>query len=144
MIGRASSEVPQGPILDRVSDKYRVDHLQLVTNEFWKKWSRAVFPNLFIRPAWHFARRNVSAGDVVSIEDSNPVRGEWKLGKVKQAIKSDDGRVRRVKIEHKSFGEKEGTVTSYKGKPYTEIERPVQRLVALLPAAEERNESEKN
>ena len=144
LIGRASSEVPQGPFLDRVSDKYRVGHLRLVTNEFWKKWSRAVFPNLFIRPGWHFAHRNVSAGDVVLIEDSNRVREGWKLGKLKQAIKSDDGRVRWVKIEYKSFGEKEGTGTSYKGKPYTEIERPVQRLIVLLTAAEERNESEKN
>ena len=71
-----------------------------------------------------------------------PRQGGWKLGKVKQVIKSDG--VRRVKIEYKSFGEKEGTDTSYKGKPYTEIERPVRRLVVLLPAAEERNESEKN
>ena len=50
----------------------------------------------------------------------------------------------RIKIEYKTFGEKEGMDTSYKAKPYAEIERPVRRLVDLLPAAEERNESGKN
>ena len=54
-------------------------------------------------------------------------------------IKSDDGLVRRVKVEYKCFGANERTDTSYKGKPYTEIERPIQRLIVLSPSDEGRN-----
>ena len=46
----------------------------------WKNWSRDVFPGLVIRPKWHVESCNVQKGDVVLIQDSNAVRGEWKLG----------------------------------------------------------------
>ena len=48
ILGRASSDVPQGPFMSRVSDKFRFDHLQNVVEEYWKKWSKDVFSNLCI------------------------------------------------------------------------------------------------
>ena len=67
------------------------------------------------------------------IQGSNSfVRGEWKMGLVSKVIPSDDGMVRRVEVSYKNI--EDGR--EYKGKPYTIIERPVQRLVVLLPAEE--------
>ena len=133
LLGRASSAVPQGPFLSRVSDKHRFDHLQEIANEYWRKWSRDVFPNLFIRHKSHVERRNVSVGDIVLIQDANLFRGEWKRGRVTEAIPSRDGRIRRVKVTYKHFKEKERGNPDYKGTFDTEIERPVQRLIVLLP-----------
>ena len=38
-------------------------------------------------------------GDVVLVQDSNQVRGNWKLGKVSKVYPGDDGRVRKVDVE---------------------------------------------
>ena len=35
-----------------------------------------------LRQKWHTSHRNLKIGDVVLIQDSNLVRGNWKLGKV--------------------------------------------------------------
>ena len=136
ILGRASSDVPQGPLMSRVSDKYRFDHLQNVVEEYWKKWSKDVFPNLCIQPKWHVQKRTVKIGDIVMIEDSNQLRGKWRLGIVNEILPSEDGRVRKVKVGYKNFDEVDKGKPEYKGTRYTEIMRPVQRLVVLLPKEE--------
>ena len=75
LLGRATNDSPQGPFLDRCSHKHRIDFLQSVVQNFWKRWSRDVFPHLTIRKKWHLARRNLMVGDVVLIQDSNAIRG---------------------------------------------------------------------
>ena len=81
---------------------------------------REVFPSLVITPKWHTEKRNVAKGDIVLIEDSNAIRGVWKMGIITEAMVSLDGRVRRVQV---AYGEKRNTV----------IERPVQKLIVLIP-----------
>ena len=80
ILGRSSSHVPQGPFKERVTNKHRFDHIKSIVQMFWKNWSRDVFPGLVIRPKWHVESCNVQKGDVVLIQDSNAVRGDWKLG----------------------------------------------------------------
>ena len=82
ILGRSSSHAPQGPFKERITNKHRFDHIQSIVQMFWKKWSRDVFPGMVIRPKWHVESRNVQKDDVVLIQDSNAVRGEWRLGTV--------------------------------------------------------------
>ena len=103
-------------------------------NAFWKRWIRDYFPSLLVRQKWHVDKRNVCVGDVVMIQDSNSVRGQWKVGRVSKALVEDDGRVRRVEVQYKCLPTKETKV--YKGQAYTTIERPVQRLVVIFAANE--------
>ncbi len=49
LLGRATSEIPQGPF----------------------------FPALVPRKKWHVENRNVQVDDVVTVADSNAVRGKW-------------------------------------------------------------------
>jgi hypothetical protein len=49
----------------------------------------------------------VCVGDVVKIQDSNSVRGQWKVGRVTNALVEDDGRVRRVEVQYKCLPTKE-------------------------------------
>ena len=123
ILGRASPEVPQGPFKERTSNRYRFDFLQQIVDAFWKSWSRRVFPSLVIQPKWHTKSRNIQNGDVVMVENSNSIRGKWKLAVVKEAMTSKNGRVRRAILEYKS---ESGTVIV--------VERPVQKLVVLVPA----------
>ncbi len=41
-----------------------------------------IISRAIIRQKWHVDKRNVCVGDVVMIQDSNSVRGQWKVGRV--------------------------------------------------------------
>ena len=53
------------------------------------------------------------------------------MAKVCKTFMGDDNKVRKVQVEYKNLDE--GDVNVYKGKSYTRVERPVQKLVVLLP-----------
>lgn len=71
-------------------------------------------------------------GDIVLIQDSNQIRGNWKLGRVIAANPGKDGKIRKVTIQYKNPAPNE-KVGIYKGRGYSTIERPVQRLIVLVP-----------
>ena len=77
-------------------------------------------------PKWHTEHRNIKSGDVVLVQDSNLVRGEWRKALVVKSIISGDDRVRHVIIEYTS------------GNTKIKVERPVQRLIVLVPVDEQR------
>jgi len=59
------------------------------------------------------------------IQDTNQIRGKWKLGIVTEAVPSlRDGFVRNVEIKYKNEG----------SHVYTTVSRPVQRIIVLVPA----------
>jgi hypothetical protein len=125
LLGRASPRIPQGRFEERSSNKNRIDFIQSVTSAFWKRWTREVFPRLVIQPKWHTESRNLEEGDIVLVEDSDVLRGEWKMARVTETKASEDGKVRRVKVAYR-------TTTGMK----QEIDRAVQRLILMLPAKE--------
>ena len=59
------------------------------------------------------------------IQDSNVVRGEWKLGVVTKVLESKDGRVRNVEVKYKN-----GTTDVF-------VKRAVQRLIVVVPSEED-------
>ena len=123
LLGRASAKIPQGPFKERTSYKCRLDFLESIVTSFWRRWTREAFPNLVIRPKWHTERRALISGDIVLIQDSNEIRGRWKMGLVTEPLPSEDGKVRRVKLVYRTeAGAKQ------------EVERPVQRLILLVAA----------
>ena len=119
ILGRSSSQVPQGPFQERNSNKHRIDFIEKVAQAFWKRWTREVFPSLVISPKWHSERRNVMKGDVVLIEDANALRGKWKMGVVSEALISADGKVRKAYVQYKN--------------PNETVQRPVQKLIVIVP-----------
>ena len=65
-------------------------------------------------------------------QDSNLVRGQWRLGIVSNTFPGCDGKVRKVEVQYKNPKQGE-PVTKYQGRGYVTIERPVHRLVLLIP-----------
>ena len=85
-----------------------------------------------MRQKWHTAHRNLKTGDLVLIQDSNLVRGQWGLGIVSNTFPGSDGKARKVEVQYKNPKEGE-PVTKYQARGYVTIERPVHRLVLLIP-----------
>ena len=47
-------------------------------------------------------KRNLKKGDIVLIQDSNQIRGQWKLGKVSEVFPGEDSIVRKVHVTYKN------------------------------------------
>ena len=135
LLGRATSRIPNGPFDENANTQKRFTFVQTIVHTFWKKWNSNYFPSLILRQKWHTSHRNLKIGDVVMIQDSNLVRGNWKLGKVSNVYPGADGKVRRVDVQYKNLTVNE-PMKQYQGKGYVTVQRPVQRLVLLIPIDE--------
>ena len=61
---------------------------------------------------------------MVLVQDSNAMRGEWRRALVTDADVSEDQRVRKVTVEYAS------------GSTKIQVQRPVPRLIVLVPIEE--------
>ncbi|XP_033643441.1 uncharacterized protein LOC117303376 [Asterias rubens] len=118
LLGRASTDVPQGPFQETKNPRHRVEFVQRIIDSFWKRWSRDVLPCLVPRKKWRAERRNVRVGDVVTVSDTNPVRGKWCVGRVLEVFPGSDGKVRNVKVKTESG----------------EYQRPITKIAVIYPA----------
>ncbi|RXN35876.1 gag-pol fusion poly [Labeo rohita] len=130
----------------------RLQAMQLVVDNFWRRWSQLAGPNLFLRNKWHTAHRNVAVGDIVWIADQNALRGQFKLGRVVSVNPDNKGVVRDVDV--RTFPSYPVPITKpLKAKanyteskscrekiPSTVLHRDVRRLVVLLPVEDQVNE----
>ena len=105
--------------------------VQYLANEFWNRWKKEFVQSLQPRQKWIAVRRNLQVNDIVIVMDENLPRNRWKLARVQEAFPSDDGLVRKVKmaIATESLDDS-GRPT----KPIVYLERPVQKLILLLPS----------
>ena len=118
LLGRASSEVPQGPSREMKNPRHRVEFVQRIVDSFWKHWNRDLFPLLVPRKKWNTERRNVRVDDIVTVADPNAVRGKWTIGRVMSIYPGSDGKIRNVKVK---------TSTS-------EYQMPITKIVVICPA----------
>ena len=69
LLGRATSEVPQGPFQETKDPRQRVEFIQKIVNSFWRRWIRDVFPSFVPQKKWHMDRRNVQPDDTVILAE---------------------------------------------------------------------------
>ena len=107
--------------------------VQYLANEFWLRWRQEFLQSLQTRVKWNHSRRNLSVGDIVISKEDERVRNQWPLARVVEVYPSADGCVRKVNIM-KVNGEldKQGR----RQKPPTFLNRPIHKLVLLLPCEE--------
>ena len=111
----------------------RLEFIDRMINSFWKKLQHYYFPALLIRQKWHVTKRNMKVGDIVLVQDSNVIRGKWKLGQVVNAEPGHDGMVRDVQICYRI--QKQNKEYEIGGEVL--IKRSVHRLIVLLPIEEQ-------
>ena len=127
ILGRATSSVPSGPWDDKRNITKRFRFIQSIVDLFWDKWTLCYFPHLITEPKWNQEQRNLRIGDIVLISEKHIPRGQWKLGKISKVEPGDDDKVRRVHIQYRNKSDS-SLIT---------VERPVQRLIVILPAEEQ-------
>ena len=77
------------------------------------------------RANWQETKRNLRAGEVVLVREEGAFRNDWPIGRVSEAIESDDGRVRKAQVEIVRAGTKKKFLW------------PIKELVLLVPAPAE-------
>ncbi|KAK3736788.1 hypothetical protein QZH41_011735, partial [Actinostola sp. cb2023] len=83
------------------SDLYarrRWRRVQYLADQFWKRWRREYLQSLQFRRKWHQPQRNLLREDVVLVKEEGEHRNDWPMGRVTEAIKSEDGRVRKAVV----------------------------------------------
>ena len=100
----------------------RMQHLNVVLNQFWTRWKREYLLELSESHRYKLGHPEATppaVGDIELIRDDKP-RGFWKLGRVEEGIIGRDGHVRVAVLRVSSGG---GSNSSLK--------RPVQLLYPL-------------
>jgi hypothetical protein len=94
---------------------------QYLADQFWTRWKREYLQSQQKRTKWNERQPNIREGDIVIMKEQSP-RNQWPLGRVVEAILSEDGKVRKAKIAISRDGEK---------KVYY---RPINELVPIMHA----------
>ena len=105
----------------------RVQHL---ANDFWQRWRKSYLQSLQSRQKWLRPHRNLEVGDVVILKDDNLPRNCWKLARINEVYPGKDGLIRRVSIAVAANTLED---TGRRTRPTIYLERPVQKLILLVP-----------
>ena len=146
LLGRSSDRIASGPfrpnvqeITDQNSFKSRFQLIQAITDQFWQTWTKLYFPSLIIHQKWHSERRNLQKDDICMIQDSNTLRGEWRLARVSCTYPDQNGRVRNVELMVKP---KQGGAGEYVSTAPIFVKRHVKNVVVIEPARNGNPETE--
>ena len=136
ILGRASSEVPQGPFdlneSKNITKKFRF--LQSLVSQWWNEWYQAVFPSLVPCYKWLQRHRNVEVGDICLIRYKNETRATYRMGRVQEVRKGTDGHVRSVVLQYKLAHEK----------TFRTVSRPIHGICVIVPIEEQSQSAESN
>lgn len=126
LLGRSSSNTPQGPFKPTKNPKNRVEFIQRIVDTFWKRWTNDVFPSLMLRKKWSTSRRDVRVNDIVMTVEENAVRGKWTIGRITSVHPGADSKVRNVTLKT----------------PAGSYRRPITKLAVIYPAEGYKNDTE--
>ncbi|XP_063959911.1 uncharacterized protein LOC135155123 [Lytechinus pictus] len=105
----------------------RVQHL---ANEFWLRWRKEYLQGLQERRKWTSTEKDLTIGDIVISKEEEGGRYKWPLARVIDVYPSADGRIRKVKL---LMADGQLDNNGKRQSPPTKFDRPVNKLVLLLP-----------
>ena len=80
--------------------------IQFLAEQFWTRWRREYLQSLQPRQKWMETQQDLCVGDIILVRDESQHRNDWPLGRVLEVLRSDDGRVRKVKLNVVRAGER--------------------------------------
>ncbi|XP_065072517.1 uncharacterized protein LOC135696908 [Ochlerotatus camptorhynchus] len=120
LIGRSAVALPEPSYEDeKIGRLNRWQHIQLMQQHFWRRWSKEYLHNLQSRQKWHDGVRRFEVGAMVLLVDENLPPQQWRRGRIVATHPGEDGAVRVVTVR---------TATS-------EYKRAVTKI-AMLPSVE--------
>ena len=107
LLGRENASAPFMPSSERYHDlRKSFKTAQAYADMIWKRWTREYLPQWNQRSKWSKEHvRNLKEGELVWMVDESVKRCEYKMGRVIQVFKGNDGVVRsaRFKMAHGEF-----------------------------------------
>lgn len=102
LIGDALLSLPEWDFSDtKINRLDRWQHLQQMSQHFWRRWSIEYLQALQQREKWFTPQRNVQNGDIVIMKDSRLPPLKWQLGRIIDVKPGTDGVVRVVSVKTK-------------------------------------------
>ena len=88
----AAAVMPPAPThaLDRFT-KHTWRNVQLLADQFWKRWSRDYLRTIISRQKWHHTKRDFKVNDVVLLVNNNTPRALWLKGRVSLVYSDEHG-----------------------------------------------------
>ena len=127
ILGRATTEPVKGSLDMDTKVNKRLQFLNALVADWWKRWYETVLPTLVPSYKWLQRHRNVRVGDVCLIRYKNEIKGNYRLGKVNSVKKGKDGLVRTVTLLYKNPNER----------TFREVDRPVHGIAVIVPIEEQ-------
>ena len=110
--------------------KERWRRVQLLSDQFWKRWRKEYLHLLQSRTKWVARKRNMKEGDVVIISDNiSEPRSQWRLGRIENLYQSEDGLVRKIKLR---MADTHLDLFGRRTKHFSFLERPIHNIVLLI------------
>ena len=95
LIGRPVSAFPDPQLSYKSISILRRWHLcQCLTRHFWQHWQKEYLFTLNRCNKWKYPSRNISAGDIVVVQESGTAPTKWPLGRMPETHPGQDGLVR--------------------------------------------------
>ncbi|XP_055603942.1 uncharacterized protein LOC129752177 [Uranotaenia lowii] len=99
LTGRSSKALPEPSYDDlKVGRLSRWQHIQMMRDHFWKKWSADYLHTLQTRQKWKGRVLEIHEGALVLLRDENSPPQQWKLGRIISTHPGKDGIVRVVTV----------------------------------------------
>ena len=131
LLGRSNINNPGTYESTSMTDRMLV--IEYLTKKFWKAWNEHFKPELTRQRKWKTPCRGLRENDVVMLLEETEFVSEYRLGRVKKVVVSDDGLVRSCVVAYKNFKAGE-PLREYSGVKDTEVTRSVHKLSLLAPA----------
>lgn len=100
LIGQPLTAVPEPNHMDTPLNRLsHWNHLQNMTQGFWKRWSKEYITTLQERCKWQQRKPNLKPGDVVVIKEPNLPPTKWILGRIEAVNPGSDQLVRVATVK---------------------------------------------
>jgi len=90
---------PLGEFSAKNTYRRRWQHVQYLSDQFWKRWIKEYLPTLQLRRKWLKSHRNVRVGDTVLVAQESMPRRNWPLGRITATFFGRDGLVRSAELK---------------------------------------------
>ncbi|XP_058817812.1 uncharacterized protein LOC131681118 [Topomyia yanbarensis] len=97
LIGRSALSIPEPSYeKEKIGRLSRWQHIQLMREHFWKRWSTEYLHHLQSRPKWHTGTTQVPVGALVVLKDDNSPPHQWRLGRITAIHPGEEGILQKI------------------------------------------------
>lgn len=101
LIQRSMLAAPEKP-MENLNEHVRWQHLQILVEHFWQRWSREYLLRMQSRPKWARQQTNYKVNELVMIRDERLPPNQWLMARIVEMHPGKDNIVRVVTLKTKN------------------------------------------